>query len=764
MEHHSEVEAETLDNSLVGSNNDDCIVSANAIRRDVHNEDDVQRDCQLLLQSGLSDNQKLDIILNFNKYNPPATFCFPTKLEYGKNRSFQHHYLQMFPWLGYSTQLDGCLCLPCCLFSLPSTACKNFVQKPYSNWTKLNEKVKAHSSSSVHLTCALALESYKDAQSGKQPTIDTAFNQSQKRNYELNCEKLNAIIGCVILCGKQNIPFRGHNDSDSSESCNKGNFKAILEYRAQGDSVLQKHLIEGAKNAQYTSSKTQNLLIKMCGSLILDKIGADVKENGLFSIICDECTDCANKEQLSMSIRYVARDSICESFVGFYELSDGVTGEAISSTIEKAISDCHLDPSLLRGQAYDGASNMSGQYKGCAALIQQKYPMALYSHCCSHVLNLAVVKSCDSIQVRNLFAVMTKVYHFFDNHPKRQYVLDKICEDSAGKLKSLCKTRWLQRIDAFHSFMDLFDSIVKSFEYIVSNRSEWSRDAVLDAVSLSKAILEFEFIIALHVVERYLSYTEGLTRALQGRALDIVGAIRHIDVLKQVLTDTRSDIDRQFHAIFENASRCAGKHNVHITIPRICGRQTARDNHPAASAEEYFRRSLAIPFLDHLTSEIEARFSKHTVVSMKCLSIIPSCFSESAISDDELLEFFNPECKTVAKAELEIWRSNFKGQEKDLLPNSPESSLKFAKPMIFPNIRKMLVHVMVLPVTSCEAERSFSTLRRVKSYLRTTMTNERLTGLALLNIHGSTSYLPSIDTVRAEFLKKNRRLMETSKL
>jgi len=66
-----------------------------------------------------------------------------------------------------------------------------------------------------------------------------------------------------------------------------------------------------------------------------------------------------------MSIRYMARDKICESFVGFYELSDVVTSE---------------DPSLLQGQAYDGASNMSGQYKGCTALIQQKYPKALYSH------------------------------------------------------------------------------------------------------------------------------------------------------------------------------------------------------------------------------------------------------------------------------------------------------------------------------------------------------------------------------------------------
>ena len=64
------------------------------------------------------------------------------------------------------------------------------------------------------------------------------------------------------------------------------------------------------------------------------------------------------------------------------------------------------------------------------------------------------------------------------------------------------------------------------------NHTEWSRDAVTDATSLCKAILDFEFIITLYTVERYLSYTEGLTRSLQGRATDLIAAINHIDVLK----------------------------------------------------------------------------------------------------------------------------------------------------------------------------------------------------------------------------------------
>jgi len=40
-----------------------------------------------------------------------------------------------------------------------------------------------------------------------------------------------------------------------------------------------------------------------------------------------------------------------------------------------------------------------------------------------------------------------------------------------------------------------------------------------------------------------------------------------------------------------------------------------------------------------------------------------------------------------------------------------------------------------LPVSTAEVERSFSSLKRIKSYLRNNMMNERLNGLALLSIH-----------------------------
>ena len=53
---------------------------------------------------------------------------------------------------------------------------------------------------------------------------------------------------------------------------------------------------------------------------------------------------------------------------------------------------------------------------------------------------------------------------------------------------------------------------------------------------------------------------------------------------------------------------------------------------------------------------------------------------------------------------------------------------------MMPDFSKALRILSVIPATSCSAERSFSSLRRLKTYLRNTMGQERLSSLALLHI------------------------------
>ena len=89
-------------------------------------------------------------------------------------------------------------------------------------------------------------------------------------------------------------------------------------------------------------------------------------------------------------------------------------------------------------------------------------------------------------------------------------------------------------------------------------------------------------------------------------------------------------------------------------------------------------------------------------------------------------------------------------------PSTAVETLHQVDPLFKHTIHALLQILATLPVTTCTAERSFSTLKFVKNYLRTTMTEDRLTGLALLYIHKDLEI--DVNDVINRFAVKNRRL------
>ena len=69
------------------------------------------------------------------------------------------------------------------------------------------------------------------------------------------------------------------------------------------------------------------------------------------------------------------------------------------------------------------------------------------------------------------------------------------------------------------------------------------------------------------------------------------------------------------------------------------------------------------------------------------------------------------------------------------LPENIANCLKEADRDVYPNIFMLLTIGCTLPVSNCEAERSFSGLRHIKTFLRSSMCIERLAGLALMHLH-----------------------------
>lgn len=85
--------------------------------------------------------------------------------------------------------------------------------------------------------------------------------------------------------------------------------------------------------------------------------------------------------------------------------------------------------------------------------------------------------------------------------------------------------------------------------------------------------------------------------------------------------------------------------------------------------------------------------------------------------------------------ELKRWKLRWEVVNIDEPTDSLSESVSLANEDLYPNVRACLCVLTAMPVATATAERSFSTMRRVKTYLRSTMSTKRLSGLGLLNIY-----------------------------
>ena len=97
------------------------------------------------------------------------------------------------------------------------------------------------------------------------------------------------------------------------------------------------------------------------------------------------------------------------------------------------------------------------------------------------------------------------------------------------------------------------------------------------------------------------------------------------------------------------------------------------------------------------------------------------------------------------------------GKTTDDLPKTAMATLQACRKELYPNIHTLLRIVCTLPVTSCECERSFSSLRRLKTFSRSTMGEGRLNSLALMYIHRALARQCSIDELVSTFARKKPR-------
>jgi hypothetical protein len=616
---------------------------------------------------------------------------------------------------------------------------------PFINWKKAKQIFDSHSKANYHMFSVEKAQGFMSVMTGKTTDIVTSISSENKKQAEENRKKLISIVETVILCGRQQIALRGKNETGkiglTEPPHNDGNFRAILRFRARsGDLLLKEHILSQTSDSRsmFTSSSIQNEIIDLCGNFIQENVVNRIKNAGFFTILADETQDISRYEQLALCIRYVddsSADSIFvrEDFLEFVHVKD-VTASALATTIMQCTMTLGLDMEMLVGQGYDGAAVMSGQFRGVRTIISEKYPKAQFIHCAAHTLNLVLSHSCEIPMIRNCIGTIKTVINFFRQSALRDGLLKDVA-DSAGathsNLVSLCETRWTEKHLAVERFAEMFSVVTNALQTLQDSR----RECASQAYQLQQAIENSQFVVSLLILRKVFSFTANLNKILQTQNIDLTEACKYVSIVKKTLDDLRND--EEFSKIVTDSKKLLAIES--LTAPRITNRQKGRSNNPAETAEVYYKINVYYPFIDHVQSELAARFSNHHKKIGNLQILLPKFMKNKNEAKNKLTEIhkmylLNEKLENLL-CEYQLWTKKWEEINDDLNELNAIKTLEKCDKQFFPLIYTLLKILATLPVSTASAERSFSTLKRLKTYLRNTIGQERLTGLALLNIY-----------------------------
>ena len=707
----------------------------------------------------LSDEEKYNLYRNV--FVPNKDYIFPKT-----NRLFLYKWLRMFPWLSYSPAEDGAYCLPCLLFGGDEeTTIRKLLYEPVTHWPAAVSSFKKHINAvkGVHSACMPKFYTMLSHMKGKSLPVNVSMNKVAREKIANNRKNLLSIIDAIKLCGRLGIALRGHRDSSKyhpapSEIPDKpgvGNFVQIINYAIRnGNKVLENHLKSCSKRETYISAKTQNDLLKCCYDYMTENILKEIKKAVFYALILDEARDVSNRCQLSFCIRFVDESfEVREEFLKFVSCDEGVTGEDLFEVVEATLIEFGLDIMNIRGQGYDGAGAMAGKTNGLSGRILKVNFKALLTHCFSHRLNLVICSLTLHIGFRNTMDAIQSITYFFNFSTIRGGYLSDLIEADFPQLTKKkpidpCKTRWVEKIEGVDFFQDAYIAIVTALEHMSVNfKGKFNSDTISKASNLLKLILNFDFIVKLVISRHILDFTSSVTKLLQSKSIDIIKGLDLIKTLLSVFVLARNNVDDYHNEWYAKAIELANIKHVSEVKPRVCKIMTHKENYPSDTISDFYKRSFTIPLLEEVYGQLKRRFEGNNLKVFNGLYVIPNVMMAVVNRPEDpdwkshfksFLEFYSDDFDDSSlgsiDAELTLWEEYWT-QYTGNLPDTVTSTLKAIDFPCFDTIKVALRILGTIPVTSCSCERSFSALRMLKTYNRSTMCNERLNALALMFIH-----------------------------
>ncbi|KAL2605097.1 hypothetical protein AAZX31_09G122000 [Glycine max] len=361
---------------------------------------------------------------------------------------------------------------------------------------------------------------------------------------------------------------------------------------------------------------------------------------------------------------------------------DDTSGKGLFDAIIDELNIVGLDINDLKGQGYDNGSNMKGKHQGVQKRFLGINPRSFYTPCGCHSLNLVLcdmVNSCP--KATSFFGVLQRVYTLFFSSKKRWKILQNHIHSLT--LKSLPKTRWESRIETSD------DPKLKSEVDCLANYE----------------LENFEFLLGVTIWYDILFAVNLVSKNLQSKDMCID---EDIEQLKGLLSFFEKYRENGFENALISTKEIAFEMDIEPKLPekRISRRKKQFDENIqdeiVKSLQESFRIDYFLYIVDKVITTLQSRFEQFKIY-------------------EDIIDLFS---------ELNILKKII-GLEND----KPIDFLNYIKRInSFPNAYITYRIMLTMSVSVASAERNFLKLKIIKIYLRSTMSQQRLNGLALLSI------------------------------
>ncbi|XP_024316455.1 zinc finger MYM-type protein 1-like isoform X2 [Brachypodium distachyon] len=597
-------------------------------------------------------------------------------------RRFQYSYFTNFPWLEYSLVKHHAYCLPCFLFTRkPNGRCGSdtFTVDGFSNWKKVNAGKNCaflthmgKDSNSAHNFSVRSFHSLKNSMTH----IDKAIVQASAKMIGNARQRLKVTIDSIRWLTFQACAFRGHDESPGS--INQGNFLELIKLLALYNKEVNEVVLQNApRNAKYTSGEVQQEILQLLSRRVQKNIIEEIGTSK-FCIMVDEARDESKKDQMALVIRFVNKEGfIKERFLDVIHVKN-----TVASTLKDAICAVLVDNNLnvqdIRGQGYDGASNMRGEWNGLKALILNECPYAYYVHCMAHQLQLALVAASREVpDLHNFFQHANFIINVVSASSKRNdELLAKQAIEIAreielgeldtgkganqiGSLQRTGDTRWSSHFKSIHSLRKMFGATIAVLRSIATDHSvsQYSRG---DAAGALKIIISFDFVFILHLMEKIMKITDVLCQILQKKSVDILNALNSVSNTKALIGKLRKD---GWEPLMEEVKSFCLKHE--IDIPDLNNKYVdvtkSRKKHDNTTTLHHYKVDVFHVAIDQQVVELNNRFGvQSTELLTLCASLDPRLDSFDISNICSLVEKFYPaDFSTQERAQLESQLPHF---------------------------------------------------------------------------------------------------------